>query len=273
MRLVATAAFVALLCAPALCADLVITKSKHSDATKMMGKEQPAKDTTEVTWIAKDRMRIEEGDSVTIVRADLKKMYVLDLKAKTASTIELPFDMKKYVPAEYAGMMEQMTSQMKVTVTPTTETRKIKEWNATKYTMTMTTPMGGGFTQDIWATKDVQLDAAAFAEMSASFMSVGMGGAAIAAEYKKIEGFAVLTERTQTMMGQSSKSREEVTAVEKKDAPEGNYDVPKDFTEKPFDPMAGAGMGGGGRGMRGGRPSEPPPTEKPKDKPLALQPE
>jgi hypothetical protein len=270
MRSLATALLLALLSAPAYSADLVITKSKHEDAMKMMGHDQPAKDTTEVTWFAKDRMRIEEGNRVTIIRADLKKMFMLDTEAKTVSTIDLPFDLKKYLPAEQAPMIEQFLSQMKATVTATTETKKVKDWNATKYTVAMTLPMGGGFTQEVWATKDIDVDRAAFLDLYTAMMSTAMGGGAMVAEYKKIEGLPVLVERTQTMMGQSAKSREEVTAVEKKDPPEGHYDVPKDYTEKPFDPMADSPMGGRGPGGRG-KPGGPPPGEKPKDHPLFLR--
>ncbi len=263
MRFIAAVALTALFSVPAFCADLVITKSKHTDAMKIGPKEQPASDTTEVTWFAKDRMRNEDGNNVTIVRADLKKMYMLDMKAKTVSTIDLPFDMKKYMPPEMAPMMEQMMGQMKVTVTPTTETKKIKDWNATKYTMTMTMPMGGGMTQDLWATKDIELDRVAFNDLSGAMMATGMGGSSMAAEYKKIEGFVVLTERTQTMMGQSSKSRDEVISVESKDPPEGLYEVPKGYTEKAFDPMSDNPMGGG---ARPGKPSGAPPVDKPKEK-------
>ena len=258
MRLVTTLALIAALSAPAFCADLVITRTKHSDAMKMPGQEQPAKDSTEVTWFGKDRMRTEDGDQVTIVRADLKKLYMLDMKAKTVTTIDLPFDMKKYMPPEMAPMLEQMMGQIKVTVTPTTETKKIKDWNATKYTMTMSMPMGGSLTQDVWATKDIELDRAAFSELSGAMMSTAMGGASMAAEYKKVEGVTLLVEATTKMMGQSFKSREEVTSVESKDAPEGLYDVPKGYAEKPFDPM-GEAMGGGGRK---GKPGGVPPGGK-----------
>jgi hypothetical protein len=259
MRLVASAALLTLISTPAFCADLVITKSKHQDALKMPGMDRPAQDSTEITWVGKDRMRMEDGDHVTIVRADLKKMYMLDVKAKTVSTVDLPFDMKKYLPPEMAPMMEKVMGQMKVTVTPTTETKKIKDWTVTKYTMSMTQPMGG-FTQDIWATKDVQVDRAAFNDLSGSIMSAGLGGSSIAAEYKKIEGVTVLTERTQTIMGQNVKSREEVTAIETKDATEGLYDVPKGYTEKPFDPMAESPMK---RDVKESKPGgAPPPPEK-----------
>ncbi len=248
-------ALATLLASPALAGDLVVTTKKHEDAHTMMGQQQPAKDTTEVAWIGKDRMRTEEGDSVTIVRADLNKMLMLDTKAKTYSSIDLPFDLKKYVPAEVAPMMEQMKAQMKCTVTPTTETKKIKDWNATHYTISMTMPMGS-MTQEVWATQDVVLDASTM-QMRAAILSTNpMGGESMAAEMRKVLGMPVLTERTLSVMGSDAKAREEVVSIEQKDAPAGHYDVPADFTEKPFDPMAGAGgMGprpGGRNRPRGG---------------------
>ncbi len=247
-------AVAAALAGPAFATDTVITAAKHSDAMSMPGQEQPAKDSTQVTWIGQGHMRVEDGESVTIVRADLKKMYILDAHAKTYSSIDLPLDMKKYMPAEMAPMMEQMMGQMKATVTPTTETKKIKDWNATRYTMTMSMPMGGSMTQEIWATKDVALDPAALEMRMAVVSATPMVGASMALEMKKVEGLPVLVERTTVMMGKESKAREEVTSIEQKEAPAGHYDPPADYTEKPFDPMSEAGgrMGGRSRGPRGG---------------------
>ena len=71
-------------------------------------------------------------------------------------------------------------------------------------------------------------------------------------------------QRTQTMeTGQSITTREEVTLVESKDAPEGWYDVPKDFTEKPYQAL---GDGPSLHGTRSGQPGGPPPADKPKGK-------
>lgn len=248
-----TLTVLALLAAPAWAADFVITKQKHTDAAKVMGRDQPAQDSTEVTWMAKDRMRVEEGERVTIVRADLKKLYMLNLKAKTYTAVDLPFDMKKYVPAEIAQMLEPMLAQMKTTVTPTTETKKVKEWNATRYTVAMTGPMGASFTQEMWVTKDVAIDPAALKSMQETLMSVSMMAAPMAAEMRKLDGLVLLVERTQTVMGAQIKSKEEVTAIEQKDPAAGLYDLPEGFTEKPFDPMNDPSMRGGPGGMGGPR--------------------
>ncbi|MBI5363243.1 MAG: DUF4412 domain-containing protein [Planctomycetes bacterium] len=256
-----TLTVLALLAAPAWAADFVITRSKHTDAAKVMGRDQAAQDSTEVTWMAKDRMRVEEGDRVTIVRTDLKKLFMLDLKAKTYTAVDLPFDMKKYVPAELAQMIEPMMAQMKTTVTPTTETKKVKDWNATRYTVAMTGPMGASFTQEMWVTKDVAVDPAALKAMQETLMSVSMMAAPMAAEMKKLDGLVLVLERTQKVMGAEIKSKEEVTAIEQKEPAAGLYDLPEGFTEKPFDPMSDPSMKGGMGGMRGGMgPKGAPPA-------------
>lgn len=247
-------ALATLLAAPALAGDLVIHKKKHSDAVKMPGMEQPASDTTEIVWLGKDRVRSEEGESVTIVRADLKKLYMLDTKAKTYTAMDLPIDMKKYIPAEMAPMIEQMMGQVKVTVTPTTETQKIQDWNTTKVVMTTSMPMGGSNTQTMWVTKDVAVDMASWQDLYATMLtSTNPFGGDMATEMKKIDGFPVMTESSMKMMGNEMKSTETVISIEEKEPAAGLYDLPSDYTEKPFDPMAGMGGPGHARGA-GGKP-------------------
>lgn len=238
---------------PVLAQDLVVTKQKHADALSMPGMEQPASDTTEVTWIGKDRMRVEEGDDVMIVRADLKKLYVLDTKAKTYTAVDLPLDMKKYMPPEMAPMLEQMGGQTSATLTPGTETKQVKDWTATRCTLAMSMPMGGKITQEMWVVKDLGVDVSAWRAMAAELMAINPFGGSLAAEMKKLEGFPVLVEGTQEMMGRQRKTREEVVSIETKAAPEGHYDVPAGFTEKPFDPMESMGGGPRARGGRGPR--------------------
>ncbi|MEQ1892894.1 MAG: DUF4412 domain-containing protein [Planctomycetota bacterium] len=246
MKFLASFAALTLLAGALGAGDLVVTKEKHSDA--MAG--QAATDTVEVSWFGKDRMRTDEGTSITIVRADLKKMYMLDAKAKTYSVIDLPLDMKKYIPAEMAPMLEHMGA-MKATVTPTTETKKIKDWDATRYTMTMSMPMGG-MTQELWVVKNLGAEFPGWRELSATVMSANPFGGNMAEEMKKIDGLPVLVERTMKMPGGEMKARESVVSVETKEPAAGFYDLPEGYTEKPFDPLAGMGMGpGGGRPRRG----------------------
>ncbi len=89
-------------------------------------------------------------------------------------------------------------------------------------------------------------------------LSISPMAAPMAAEMKKIDGVVVLAERTQKMMGSELKSREEVTAVETKEPAPGLYDVPKDFTEKPLDPVSEL------RKLVGSRPNAGPGDGAPK---------
>jgi len=246
MKILPSLALVLSLQSSALAADVVITKEKHTDRAKVMGQEQPAKDTKEVVWIGKERMRVEEGDKVTIVRLDLKKLYMLDTKAKTSSTLDLPVDVSKMLPEEMRPMMEQMFSQITVTVTPTEETKKIKDWDTTKYKMTMSLPMGGSMDQEMWVAKGIGGTREGWHDLYAAVLSTNPVRAGMADEMKKIDGVPVLVERTQKMMGSEIKSRETVISVEEKEAAEGLYDLPKDYKDKPFDPMAEIQMGPGG---------------------------
>ncbi len=263
MKIVTALAFVAALAGPVIASDLVVHKEKHTDPVSTGGQTRPAEDTVQVLWIGKDRLRFEEGEKVTIVRADLKKMYLLDMEARTCSTVDLPLDLKKYMPADAAPMMEKMLSRSRPTVTPTGETKKIKDWNATRYTVTMTMPTmethsatptgaeassrvaGGGTTQEIWVTEDIGADHAGWQEMYASLLSANPFQAALADEMKELGGFPVLVETTRKMGPAEIKSHEAVTSVEVQEAAAGFYDVPAGFTEKPFEPLARIGLPGG----------------------------
>ena len=117
-------------------ADTLITTKQHQDAFAMANR--PAKDTTQTTWLAKDRLRITGGDADILVRADQKKLFILDPSAKTGMVVDLPVDVGKIFPAEMKPVFEAM--KMAVKVTPTDETQKIGAWTARKYLVELSNP-------------------------------------------------------------------------------------------------------------------------------------
>lgn len=264
--------------------DVVLTRKTHTDAMQMGEREVPARDSTQTIWIhGKDRLRIEDGDRVTIVRLDEKKMHILNTKEKTVTTVDLPFDLAKAMaesgqPAPggpgggRAGRGEGPGSRPAPVVTPTDETKKVKEWTARKYTLTRSGAMDAG-TDVIWASKDLGIDVAAFHEMVAHTQSLRPGAAMGPEALKKIDGIPVLIERVRAMRDQEVKSTEEIVSVEKKAAPAGAFEAPAGFEKRPFDPRAMMGGGRGmrgeggpgsrpGRGPRGGAESQPAPPKK-----------
>lgn len=240
MKTLHSIAALALLTSPAwvLPAETVMTRKVHTDAYTLGKDEIPAKDFTQTVWMAKDKLRFESEDRITIVRLDQKKMFVLSPKDKTAASVDLPFDFIKSLPPDMPPMAAKMMADIKASVTPTDETKKIRDWEARKFQMTLTTPMGSGMQQEIWASKSVPVDVSAYKEMMRAMISVRPGGDAMGEEMKKVEGIPVMTTRTQNMGSAEIKTTEELTSVEPKDAPEGTFDVPADYTEKPFEPMA-----------------------------------
>ena len=164
----------------------------------------------------------------------------------------LRVDISNLLPEEMRPMMEQMFSQVTVAVTPTEETKKVQDRDTTKYTMKMTLPMGGSMEQEMWVAKDIGGTRESWHDLYAAVMSMNPILAQMVEEMKKIDGVPVLVERTQKMMGSEIKSTEKVISVEEKDAPEGFYDLPKDYKDKPFDAMAEFQIGPGRRGPKGG---------------------
>ena len=231
----------------ALSADTLITAKHHSDAIEMMGQKQPATDHTVLTWIGQGKTARLAPDMSVIVRVDTGKMYLIRPAEKAYSTINLPLDFKKMMPPEIAAMMETMGKMMTwdATVTATGTTKTIAGYNAQGYRVAITGPMGMRMDQDIWATKELQIDYSAFKELMLNqrALMAPLGGD----WWKKlaaIEGYPVLSEMVTTMGGKSFATREEMVSFETKDAPAGTYEPPAGYKEETFDPM------GQGRGRR-----------------------
>jgi hypothetical protein len=217
-------------------ADTKIVQQTHQDAFSMMGRTQPAKDEEQVTWIAGDRMRVDQGASSMVVRLDLKKMFFLDHTNKTSSAVDLPLDLKQYLPPQ---MGEQMLQMMKfdVTVTPRDETRTIGEWRTTRYDVAMKSAM---MTVEsvFWVSSDIDIDFTLYHELYQQILAAQPGMANLGEELAKIDGFTVVQEGVMkmSMMGDTTIGMSTTTtSVEEMSPPAGLYDPPSDYTDEPFD--------------------------------------
>lgn len=219
-------------------ADTKIVKSEHTDSFSAMGRTTPPVDQEQVTWMGSDRMRSEKGDSCTIIRLDQQKMYILNHADKTYNTLELPLDLTQFMPPGMAeGMMAMMTFD--VTVTPTDETKMVGAWEARRYDVAMTSKMASIQTT-MWATQDAAFDQEAYIAMYGHLNSMVPGLEKMAEEMRKIEGLVVEEEgvTTMTVMGNTTIRRSSTTkSIEDLAAPAGTYELPADYTEKPFNFM------------------------------------
>jgi hypothetical protein len=227
-------------------ADVYIKQKNHTDGFSMMGQSQPARDDIFVTWMSKDKARMDHGaDSSMIVRMDKKVMYMishadkaytempLDSKGDIFSSAIAGSDMSDEEQAQAKKMMAGFSKMMKpkVSVKDTGETKKIKNWNCKKYDMTMSM-MGTTTKFETWATEDIKIDYELYRNLTFSIMGQTPGVEDMMKEMEKIKGVVVLQEGTMSMMGTDVKSSQELLEVSNKSAPAGTYEVPSGYKKQ-----------------------------------------
>lgn len=230
MKKLILAALVLLIAVPSAFADTYVKTKTHSDAMTVMGQTTPARDDTTESWISAGRYATGGADSWFVIDAAKKVAYFINHKEKSYVETPLPMDFVKLLPAEAAGMADMM--KMTVTVTPTTETKKIGSWDCTRYDATMNV-MGMQMNMRIWASTAVPFD---FASFNATIMPVVLQGQmrvadSALAEYAKIKGYQVASEMTADMMGAKVHTTQEVVEIAERPAPKGIYAPPAGYTK------------------------------------------
>ncbi len=221
-------------------ADTLYTMKSHTDAIKMGGQSQPAKDTTVKIWAAGDRLRRDDGEQTMIFRLDKNRLYMVDHEDKTFSEVTLPIDLRKMMPKGSEAMADQIAAGMKVTVqvAPSDETKKVGQWNAKRYDVTVQSAMGMKIATTMWVSKEIE-GFAGFNKMAGAMASLQPGSGEWVKQLEKIDGFPVLTESQVDALGAKFGTREELVSVETKAAPAGNYDPPAGYKVQAYNPIAG----------------------------------
>jgi hypothetical protein len=216
-----------LIAALTLSADVYVKQKTHTDA--IMG--QPARDDVMEQWIGDSAFATVSPDQSFVV--DLKKnmVYMINHKSKTYVESALPLDFSKLLPPEYAAMASMM--KMTATVSPTTETKKVGQWNCTGYDVTMTT-MGMPMKMRIWASTDVPFDVNQFNAKIWGNVLKGqmMLDDASVKEMMKIKGFQIASALSGEMMGMKINTSTEVLEITKKTAPASVYAPPAGYAKK-----------------------------------------
>ncbi len=225
-------------------ADSYFKQATHVDAFEMMGQKSPEKNDTSIVWLTEGKACSQTGNDESVI-FDAKKglIYMVDHEKKQYSVISMDLfgegskeDASR--SEEMAKMMEAMGGSMEITVTPTDETSKIGDWNATKYNVDIKIAMMPS-KQEVWATEDIKIDYTMFNAVSSGMMAQMPGFEKIVEEMKQIKGIPVKTvTRTSAMGGEIVTSMNLIEYAEK-DAPDGVFDIPEGYKKV----EAGMGMG------------------------------
>lgn len=214
-------------------ADIYIKQNQHTDPINMMGQSQPAKDEVQEIWIGKNKMATHSKGMSLIMDIDKKVMNMINHGTKTYIPMDMPVDMTQYMPEQMAGMMKSMMGSITITVKPTGESKKIKNWNCNGYEVSMNV-MGMQMKMMVWASTDVPFDWKMVTEkMLGSMMKTQMQlSDAAVKEMQKVQGFWILMEMNMSMMGADIKSKTEVVEITEKAAPSDAYAVPAGYQKK-----------------------------------------
>jgi hypothetical protein len=217
-------------------AETKIVKTVHQDGFSAMGQETPARDHEQVLWLGEGRLRIDQEKSSSIIRTDLKKLFILHHDRKTYYEIDLPVSIEEMLPPEMAQHLMGMM-KMDVSISPSDETRKVGPWEARRYDMTVSSAMMGMKTV-IWASRDTGIESDEFQSMFGEMIKMQPGMHEVVAKMSIIEGFVVAQEGSMTMpmLGDTEvSSSETVTSIEQAPAPDGTYDLPAGYSLEEFD--------------------------------------
>ena len=224
--------------------DAYLKQIRNTEATQVMGQQVPAKADTTLIWFSEKAARMDSGDGTTVIlKADKNTVYMLDHKDRTY--VELPLDqaglMGALAPegaseedAQAAEMMKQMVATMmantQVTVTPTEERKKIREWNTRKYMLEIKMPMGTA-SSEVWASPEVKIDARLFQKLNLAASGMLGDMEKMTKEMEKIDGMEVYSSTVVDMMGNKVKSTSELIEYGQKSAPAGGYELPQGYTK------------------------------------------
>ena len=212
----------------AMSADVYIKTKNHTDAVKMMGKENPARDEISEQWLGEGRMVSITKGNVVIMDVNKMKMFMVDHAKKSYIETALPLDFSKLFPPEIAAMMGQM--KITVDVKANGLAQKVNGFNAKGYDVTMTM-MGMPIQMKVWASTEVPFKWQGYQEKLLSQllrlqMQIDEAGVK---EMSEIQGFWVASE---TKAGGMISSRSDVVEISQKAAPAGIYDVPAGYAKK-----------------------------------------
>lgn len=230
--------------------NIYMVNKTHTDGMVVMGQQQPAEDEIQKVWLTDDKIKEETESETILIFLKEKRMLIFNHEEKTYTEIPLGSSdmMDKALEGKseeerqkMEGFMQMAQGMMKfeVKVTPTSETKKIKDWNCKKYNEEINMGMGV-INSEVWATEDLEMDYELMRKYMTSMMATipGFSNSFDKAmeEFKKIKGVPVLTKSTMNMMGMKTNSTDELVEFKNQTFPKGTFDIPKGYekTEAEF---------------------------------------
>ena len=191
---------------------------------------QPAKDEISKTWISDTGYRIENGNTIMILRFDTKKIWNIDMDKKTYFEADAG-QMKAMAQMGQAMMGNKENSSL--VFKKTGNTKKIKNWNC--YEVTAQNAM---MKQTMWLTEDLPYGKDAYYEFYKNVPEFEELAKSIS-NSSELKGYPVANETEINMMGMQIKSSSELISITQQDIPASMYNLPEGLQkmENPMEQM------------------------------------
>jgi len=186
-------------------------------------------------WVSGDKVYQEQGgvENISIGRLDKGLFWIIDLDQKTYSEIDLA-TMRKLGIMGLAMMGAQMDKDGNLTVPDdlykkTQEEKKINGWNASKIELNPKYAANSLVQKfEMWVSKDIDVPMGFYSEMMKNVFGDPNGEVKkLLKIWSEMDGYPVKI--VMETMGVSTITL--TTKVEKKDAPEGIFNLPSGLTE------------------------------------------
>lgn len=183
---------------------------------------QPDKDQINKTYILGEKMRVESGSSVTIMRADKKIMW--NIMTDQKQYMEMTFEQMDQMASMGMSMLKGK-KELDFTFKKTDATKKIKNWNC--YEVIVESQM---MKQKMWLTEDLPYNKEDFYKFYSN-MPRAKKLAESFFKAKELKGYPVYTETEMNMMGMKIESTSELISIEKKSMSGEIFELPQGYTK------------------------------------------
>ncbi len=206
-------------------ADTEMVQVNKTEAAEMMGQKMPAKSDTVSIWFGDQMIALKSEQMHAVVRNDKGMFFIM--MPQHQQYVEFPLSMFDASNLPDSTVLPAVSA----VVTVTDSTKTLGPWNCQLYIAELTMKMGMTSRQEMWVTKDIDLDFAGLATASMGMMAAFPGYNEVIAEWKKIDGIPVEIDNKLTVMGATMSTFIEVISVTTKDAPAGIYDIPEGYSK------------------------------------------
>jgi len=197
----------------------------------MMG--QPGTEELTTMYMTPTKMKMISGDKSEVIVDAASKMMTIVSHPKKEYYVVAEQEFKQMMEMGMA-MMEGMMGDAQVTVESTGETKAIGKWKCEKVVMSLSGQMA--MTQEMWVTKDTDIDMNDYMAMSEMLGQAGLLKK-FTDEMKKIDGYPIQTKTIMTIMGQNVESENLVQSITSKTFAASTFSAPTDYAKKEGDIM------------------------------------